>query len=360
MLMGAAERSDADEKNLMASAYETIAVLVANSARDCDPTLGHLCKAFIDRLGATFERQVLSADDRERRTELQGHLCGVLLALAQRLETRVQPYADRMMALFLKIFQESGSAGVGSVYEDALMAVGAVANAVGPKFERYMRPVSEHVWRGLGAFQQYLVCLAAVGAVGDICRALCDKMLPYCDRTVKMLLVAVKSDALHRVVKPHIIASFGDVAFAIGGNFKAYLHDVCGTLNAAHNVRKRPDDDEFCEYVDALRESIFEAYTGILQGLRADNQAHLFKQYCANVVTFIERVWADEERTEEQTRGAVGVLGDIAHSIGPDIAPALRRQTVKNILIEGCRSSDAQTSEIANWAAGVIRECLQS
>lgn len=32
------------------------------------------------------------------------------------------------------------------------------------------------------------MCLAAVGLVGDLCRALGQKMLPYCDEIMMMLL----------------------------------------------------------------------------------------------------------------------------------------------------------------------------
>jgi importin subunit beta-1 len=34
----------------------------------------------------------------------------------------------------------------------------------------------------------FKVCLAAVGLVGDLCRALGQKMLPYCDEVMMMLL----------------------------------------------------------------------------------------------------------------------------------------------------------------------------
>lgn len=36
--------------------------------------------------------------------------------------------------------------------------------------------------------QTFQVCLAAVGLVGDLCRALGQKMLPFCDEIMVLLL----------------------------------------------------------------------------------------------------------------------------------------------------------------------------
>src|SRR5689334_19169359 len=98
-----------------------------------------------------------------------------------------------MMILFLKVF-ESKSA---SVHEEALMAVGAIANgmlttffcklcshrisAVDSDFIRYMPNFHKWLEFALRNWEEHMVCGVAVGVVGDICRALGEKILPYCD-----------------------------------------------------------------------------------------------------------------------------------------------------------------------------------
>jgi len=69
-------------------------------------------------------------------------------------------------------------------------------------------------------------------------------------------------------VKPPILCSFGDIALAIGPKFQPYF-DICMTiLQQACAMRAQEDDYDMIEYVNQLREGIFEAYTGIIQGMK--------------------------------------------------------------------------------------------
>ena len=71
-------RDDADESYLGSSAYEATCLLIANSAKDCVKSITLLLPVFLSRLEQTFAMEVVSADDKEARSELQGHLCGAL------------------------------------------------------------------------------------------------------------------------------------------------------------------------------------------------------------------------------------------------------------------------------------------
>ena len=77
------------------------------------------------------------------------------------------------------------------------------------------------------------VCIAAVGVVGDLCRALNAKLLPYGDDIMVQLVENLSNDSVHRSVKPQIISVFGDVALAIGVEFQKYFSVVMTTLSQA-------------------------------------------------------------------------------------------------------------------------------
>jgi len=353
MLLMVTERPDAAESNLRTSAYESINILIQAAAKDCHGTILELLPLLLDRLQATFSIQVLSTDDKDNQTNQQALLCGSLQVITQKLESQqLKPHADRLMSLYLQVFQHQSA----TVQEEALMAVGALANAVEGDFEKYMLHIKEYLARGLRNWQEHSVCSVAVGTIGDICRAINEKIFPFCDEIITLLLEDLKNPNLDRTVKPPILVCFGDIALAIGGAFEKYLGIVMTVLAQASQTSVDLTNYEMVEYLNALHESIFEAYTGIIQGLRSDNKAHLFIPFAEHAVLFIEAVYRNPEKSDHVLRGAVGVLGDIAHALA-NVAPVkalLQREMVKQILSESKRSTTQSIRETANWAYQVI------
>jgi importin subunit beta-1 len=133
-----------------------------------------------------------------------------------------------------------------------------------------------------------------VGVVIDICRALDDKVLPYCDGIMGALLKDLSSPELHRSVKPPILSCIGDIALTIGEHFEKYVPYTMPMLQGAAELCSRMDlqDDDSTEYQNELRQSIFEAYSGILQGVKI-SKSELMVPYAANIFHFAELVLRD-------------------------------------------------------------------
>lgn len=136
-----------------------------------------------------------------------------------------------------------------------------------------------------------------VGVVGDICRALDDKILPFCDGIMTQLLKDLSSSQLHRSVKPPIFSCFGDIALAIGEHFDKYLPYAMPMLQGAAELSAQPAvrDDEMIEYNNQLRSGILEAYSGIFQGFK-NSKAELMVKYSEHILQFIENVYQDKDR----------------------------------------------------------------
>merc|ERR1719312_351271 len=109
------------------------------------------------------------------------------------------------------------------VQEDALMAIGTLIEVTGKHFAKYMDNFWPYLVASLQNHEEYSVCAAAVGIVGDICQTFGPEMVTFSDKLMEMLIAAVSDQAMHRTVKPTILSTFGDIAIAIGPTYTKYL-----------------------------------------------------------------------------------------------------------------------------------------
>ncbi|KAL3536556.1 hypothetical protein ACH5RR_005017 [Cinchona calisaya] len=358
-LIATADRTDGSDSKLRSSAYETLNEVVrCSNLADTSSIITQLLPVIMTKLGQTVELHIISSDDRERQGDLQASLCGVIQVIIQKLSSDdgtkpiIIQAADQIMMLFLKVFACRSS----TVHEEAMLAIGALAYATGPKFGKYMPEFYKYLEMGLQNFEEYQVCAISVGVVGDISRALDDKVLPYCDGIMTHLLKDLSSSELHRSVKPPIFSCFGDIALAVGENFEKYINYALPMMQSAAEVCAQIDnsDEEMVDYGNQLRRSIFEAYSGILQGFK-NSKADLLLPHVPHLLQFIELVAKDQHRDDGVTKAAVAVLGDIADALGSNIKTLYKDCTFCVELLHEClQSDDEQLKETAVWTQGMI------
>lgn len=364
-LILAADRSDGNNLRLRTSAYETLNEVVrCANISESSHILVQLLHAIMNKLAQTMEFQIVSSDDREKQGDLQALLCGVLMVLIQKMtayddtKSVIFQAADQLMVLFLKVFACRSS----TVHEEAMLAIGALAYATGAEFAKYMSEFYKYLEMGLQNFEEYQVCTISVGVVGDICRALDDNILPYCDGIMTHLLKDLSNSMLHRSVKPPIFSCLGDIALAINAEFEKYLPYVMPMLQGAseHCAQLNVLDEDMVDYGNQLRRSIFEAYSGILQGFK-NSKAELMMPHAGHLLQFIELVFKDKDREEGVTKAAVAVMGDLADTLGPNLKILFNdRKFHVEFLGECFESDDDQLKETATWTQGVIGRILVS
>ena len=362
-LVTTSERADA-EVGLKMECYEAMNEIIRSSTSENYPIIGQLIPYVLQKLAAAtlVDQEQMSAEMRERQADAQALLCGTLQVIVQTLSSAsddvkrntLGPHADNLMQAFLAVFGCRSS----TVHEEAMLAVGALAYAVGEHFATYMDAFIPFIKLGLENHEEHQVCSVTVGVVGDICRALDAKVEPYCESIVYLLLRDLGSDKLHRDVKPPILSCFGDIALAIGPAFEKYLPYVVNMLQSATqlSMSTNSDDEDMVDYNNELRNGIFEAYAGILQGFKSDPSklAHV-KEHVPFVLEFIERVAADPHRDEAVTRSMVGVLGDMADTIN-SVGPAFAQRPFYDAFLRDCASSsDGSLRDTASWALERIR-----
>ncbi len=72
------------------------------------------------------------------------------------------------------------------------------------------------------------------------------------------------------------------------------------------------------------------------------------------MISFVGFVYADNTRSYAVTRGALGVLGDLAHALGSKVKPQFQQPFIKSLISECLNSDNPSTQEVAKWAKEVI------
>ena len=239
-LLETTDRADAATANLRSAAYEALMEMIKNSPKDCYVTVQKTIMVVLERLQQVLqmESRIQSQTERAQYNDLQSLLCATLQSVLRKVEATDAPLiSDPIMRALLQMFQSSVNNKTGGVQEDALMAVGTLVESLGEGFNKYMDAFKPFLLVGLKNTAEYQVCHAAVGLVGDLCRALSSSITPYCDEIMTVLLENLSNNDVHRLVKPPILSVFGDIALAVGGLFKKYLEIVLPTLMQASQAQ---------------------------------------------------------------------------------------------------------------------------
>lgn len=365
-LLETTDRQDGSQANLRSAAYEALMELIKNSPNDCYVTVQKTTMVILERLNHVLqmENHIANHNERHHFNDLQSLLCATLQSVLRKVDANDAPQiSDTIMTALLTMFS-SNSGKVGGVQEDALMAVSTLVDLLGEKFLKYMDAFKPYLFMGLKNHQEYQVCCAAVGLTGDLSRGLKTKIMPYCDEIMTLLLENLGNTNLHRSVKPQILSVFGDIALSIGPEFQKYLQVVIEMLMHASQVQVDPNDFDMVEYLNELRESCLEAYTGIIQGLKGlgtkpNAEIGIMEPHVPYIIKFIATIAQDQDLSDTNVAISAGLIGDLCSAFGLPLLPLLEDPHLNEMLSEGKKSRTARTKTLSTWALKEIRKLRQ-
>jgi importin subunit beta-1 len=361
-LLRAADRRDGDEANLRVACMEAISELISVAAYDQRSLLAQSLPEFISRFEGTFGMSDLNEEDKLRKEQIQGLLCAVIQSLYRQLDkATVLQFADQTMGLLLRVLSNKNA----SCQEECFSAVSAISDTLESDFSRYMTELTPLLVSGLNNVEAYSVCIVAVGTVGDISRNIEGAMAPYCNPIMGALFETLQNNKVHRSVKPPVLSCFGDIAMAIGGAaFQPYLDkSMMMLMQAAGNAVNPSGNEDLVDFINLLRESILEAFVGIIQGFRDGAMLTELVTYVTTILQFLQVLSNDPNHDEFVLSKAVGLLGDIAQAMGP-VMPQLKAELSQpfahQLINEAMRTGDPSIIETANWASSVLNQLMQS
>jgi importin subunit beta-1 len=363
-LLWTTDREDAGASNLRAAAYEALMETVKNSPKDCYEVVQSTTLIILQRLQQVLQMEghIQNQSDRLQFNDLQSLLCATLQSVLRKVEPAHAPaISDTIMTALLQMFQSSTQQRSGGVQEDALMAVSTLVEILGEGFIKYMDAFKPFLLIGLKNVAEYQVCHAAVGLVGDICRALGNKIILFSDEIMEVLMTNLSDSSVHRTVKPQILSIFGDLALAVGPSFVKYLDLVMTTLMQASQAQVDRSDYDMLDYLNELREGCLEAYTGIIQGLRGDGlngspELVRVQPHVGYIVQFITVIAQDSKHSDGSVAASAGLIGDLCAAFGRDIVGLLDVEPISELLTQGRRSKTNKTKTLSTWATKEIRK----
>lgn len=358
-LITTTDRADGNQHNLRNAAYEALMEMIKNSPKDCYAIVQKTTLVILEKLDRVLQMEnTVQTTDRAQYNDLQSLLCATLQSVLRKVTPEDAPkISDQVMSALLRMFTTKHE----GVQEDALLAVSTLVEVLGEGFLKYMEAFKPYLGVSLKNFAEHTVCGAAVGIVGDLCRALGPKILPYCDEIMMMLLENLGNATVHRSVKPQILSTFGDIALAIGPFFKNYLDYVLNTLQQASQAQVDKTDYDMIDYLNELREGCLQAYTGILQGLKGDADSpnadvNLLQPHVGHIISFIELVALDEDHSDDNITAACGLIGDMCTAFGANILQFVDKEPFQGLLTKGRRSKTTKCKTLATWATKEIRK----
>ncbi|CAG9322276.1 unnamed protein product [Blepharisma stoltei] len=345
----AANRPDAigHDYNLQISSFSAINTIIEKSGKDSVKLIESKIPHFIIML-----KKTLHLGNTEH---LQAYLCSALQTCFGRSSTGAVSDADarEFMDTILQIFKVRGT-----VIEEGIQAIGALAQNIETRFEPFVQPFHQYLLWALSNQEISSICKAATMSVGDLARSLGQRLSPYIHDIIPILLRNLESNIVSTDVKIMSIEAMGDLASNTRGIFSHYLNQVLQYIEGAANlsVKEFQDDNpDLKEYLLQLREAIIEFYVGLIQGLHETNQTDSILLKIPNIIQYT-LICVNQKHTPSYAvhSAALGLLGDIANAYRKKVAEHLKNPNVFGYLQMHKEKGDPRLKEMAEYSLGQI------
>ena len=375
-LLQAAQKPDAMEGNLRQSAFEALSEVVEAVAPTpaCLNVIEVVMKELIVWLEHSFTLPMC-----EEICQVQGLICGCLNNITDRLGSerlnREPQVIDTLFQLYTRVidtafavspndgsqpvvtetrsnsdgFSHSEERSKGGSEEDAILAIGTLVRVSGTGFERHLLVLSQILVKGLQNPNEVRFCRVCIGVICEIA-VVFNLKSPNIQQILTQLL-PVLFNLLHMnnapvSLKPSLITTIGDIAVGMEKAFEPYLDPFLALLNhaACTRISDGPTSEEWVEYLQELRNSVLEAFSSIIHGLREAQLLSILKPHVSNWLSFITLVIEDPFSSTANITRATEVTGDLVTSYRSELVSHLVQMPFYHKMIE--KGFNAQNEEL--------------
>jgi len=174
------------------------------------------------------------------------------------------------------------------------------------------------------------------------------------------LVHILQSPLIDRTVKPPALSIFADISMAIGESIENYIPHMLMYLEQAAQLQASNDDDK--EYINAVRSSICESYTGIIQGLQGTSKIHILEPYIPQIRAFINVIQRSDYNTDELYLQASSLVGDLGQVYKLKMAQIFHEDHVLQLLQatkETISDDDDTSMKQYMWASSIVNGVMK-
>ena len=207
-----------------------------------------------------------------------------------------------------------------------------VAQLVDTAFLPHVPTTMNLVLEGIRDVQNHKTCQYATNLLSDIIGLLGTGFLTYADVIMEALFENLRNPEVDRSVKPYIYGAFNEIALSLGDPFQNYLPSILNVLvETCEDMVSLDDsamDEETLEYLDALREGLFSAFTGVLTEVKTPDSLEVVYHCSKNLLILVEKTAYYNRSSLDTITAAIGLVGDLAHKLNHRVKPFISETTV--------------------------------
>jgi len=341
-------REDAfeDGVNLANSSFAAMTHIIQYSAPDVQPNIMNALQLLLEELDNTIKPEYRM---KTRSQEYQSYLCSVLQPTFVKLTGKIGPdIIERFVNSLINTFNIRKD-----VYEEGILGFTGLVIAVGPDIWPYMEKFGPFLIYALGKTDEPGLCRVSVGCLGDLSRAVEDKMSKYFGDIMPILMNFLRNPDTDRSIKLVIISILSDFAMSTNKQFLPYLKEVLEILKSAATMTIQPytdEDPEIGEYIQKLKENIIEAYIGIVYGVKEAHDTSILDTYVPDMFKYLETICNGEIGEDmEFIKQIVGLIGDLADLYGGRIKDLLIQPFITRIIGIISKATNKEYKQVAEW-----------
>ena len=349
-VMEAAQGQSVQEQGqeLQLAAYSSVCTLIEKASNDCLPLIQQRIPDFLEIIKSSISKPHME--------NVQAFICSALQSICAKLPSSSfsRELVASIVGTVLDLFRARQT-----VVEEGIQALGSLAQSVDLAFEPHLQAFGPFLVWALRKQDEVSVCKAGTMCVGDIARALSDKIVPFLPDFIPLLLSNLEKADISTEIKIQSISSLADLASNSRGAFLPYLQQVLHYIDQAAEVSATPiketENPDLWEYLIELRESILQFYVGLMQGLGEAKQEDNILGYVPKIVDFA--LFSTQEvlrPTQDMHINALGLLGDIATAFRDRVKNVVMAAPVLQYVQRWANSPSPRIHEVAIWTQSAI------